>query len=198
MKQLHQVRSLNFGDNRFDARRRFGRGRQAGGFIEREQVLVLKEHGDFPKLAGGWGRQFDRCAHGRLAPPLRSANSLRMPPSSRFASVCSQMLNASLSRLRRTCDRNSGRSEIFLDSSTGSSDWTKRTKPPSAVGKNLLRCPGCVVKAACLSWLISAWSPASGTSCELKENGDKASGAWPAAMAACANVLPAAICTAAV
>jgi hypothetical protein len=36
-----------------------GRGQQAGGFVECEQVFILEQDGDFPELAGGGRREFD-------------------------------------------------------------------------------------------------------------------------------------------
>ena len=92
--------------------------------------------------------------------------------SSRFASPCSQRLNASFCRARRTCVVNCASSEVFLERFTGSICWTNITKPPSAVGMKLLVLPAGVVKAACFNCPTAAWSPASGTSCEFKENGD--------------------------
>ena len=52
VEQLHQTRAGRVV--------RIGRGEQARGLVEGEQVLVLEHDGDFPKLLRLGGREFDR------------------------------------------------------------------------------------------------------------------------------------------
>jgi hypothetical protein len=55
VEQSHQIRTVRVVT--------VGRGQQAGGLVEREQVFILEQNRDFPKLAGGGRGEFDGRAH---------------------------------------------------------------------------------------------------------------------------------------